>query len=93
MDDKDFVNFGDMCRSRLHQQCQYGSRYVDGRIPGYPNLGKGLRFKGESSEYYSIKIHKDDVEEFIKRVEQYREDSVDRFEEIESLYEFPAGRY
>ena len=93
MNDKDFVNFGDMCRSRLNQQCQYGSRYVDGRLSGYPNLGKGLRFKGDPSEYHFLKIHKDDVEEFVKRVEQYRIDAVDRYEEIETLYEFPNGSH
>jgi len=89
----DFVRFGDVAINYLHQQCQYCSRYVDGRIPGYPNLGKDLRFKGESYEYHQLMIHKDDVNEFVRRVEKYREDAVERFEEIETLYEFPGGRY
>ncbi len=93
MDDKDFVNFGDVARNRLHQQCQYCSKYVDGKIPGYPNLGKGLRFKGEEYDYHMLLIHKDDVEEFVNRVEKFRVDMIDRFKEIENLYEFPGGRY
>jgi hypothetical protein len=73
-DDTEYVNFGDVvARGRLHQQCQYASRYIDGRIPGYPDLGHGLRFKGDTSNYHSYRIHKDDVEEFVKRVEDYRE--------------------
>lgn len=68
-----FVNFGDVvARGRLRQQCQYASRYVDGKIEGYPNLGNGLRFKGDSGNYHSLRIHGDDVDEFVRRVEEYR---------------------
>ncbi len=67
-----FVNFGDIARARLRQQCQYASRYVDGKIQGYPNLGEGLRFRGTPADYHSLEIHQDDVEEFVRRVEQHR---------------------
>lgn len=66
-----YVNFGDISRDRLEIQCQYGSRYVDGVIPGYPNLGKRLRFEGDCNNYHSLKIHIDDVEEFVKRYFEY----------------------
>ena len=69
-----YINFGDMCRSRLKIQCQYGSRYVDGMIEGYPNLGYNLRFKGNTNLYHSLQIHNADVEEFINRVNKYRGD-------------------
>lgn len=73
MKDKDYINFGDVARSRLNQQCQYASRYINGEIEGYPNLGKGLRFVGDPQiDYHSVYIHKDDVEEFIVRYEDYK---------------------
>jgi len=72
MDDKDFVNFGDVvARGKFGMQCQYVSRYVDGVIPGWANLGKGLRFQGSAANYHSLKIHKDDVEEFVRRVKKH----------------------
>lgn len=67
----EFVSFGDVARGRLRQQCQYASRYIDGRH-GYPNLGEGLRFQGEVSDYHTLLIHRNDVEPFIKRVEQWK---------------------
>jgi hypothetical protein len=67
----EYLNFGDLCRSRLGMQCQYGSRYVDGAIPGWPNLGEGIRFKGNTNMYHSLRIHRDDVDEFFGRIEKY----------------------
>lgn len=83
--DGGFSSFGDFCRSRLGQQCQYGSRYIDGRLEGYPNLGEGLRFnngKGyngtirefDGSDYHSIRIHRDDMDEFERRYRAYQEE-------------------
>lgn len=66
-----FVNFGDVSRKLMGFQCQYGSRYVDGKIEGYPNLGEGLRFSGDTNMYHSLKIHKDDVKEFMRRYKEY----------------------
>ncbi len=80
MEDKDYVNFGDVARGRLHQQCQYASRYINGEIEGYPNLGEGLRFKGNPlTDYHSVLIHKDDVEEFIARYEDHKRNITNRF--------------
>ena len=67
----DYVNFGDVSRGRLGKQCQYGSQYVDGSC-GRGCLGDGLRFKGNTNDYHSLKIHKDDVERFVKRYEYYQ---------------------
>jgi len=72
-EDSEYVDFGDISRGRLGLQCQYGSRYISGDIPGYPNLGEGLRFKGDKHNYHSYQIHKDDVEKFIHRYELYLE--------------------
>jgi len=67
----EYVNFGDVARQQLGMQCQYASHYL------YPDndpfLGKGLRFLwGIEGDYHSIRIHKDDVEEFIRRVKEVR---------------------
>lgn len=69
--DQGYSPFGDFCRSRLGQQCQYGSRYIDGRLEGYPNLGEGLRFKGDPSDYHFVRIHRDDMDEFERRYREY----------------------
>jgi hypothetical protein len=67
-----FINFGDVSRNLLGQQCQYGSRLVDGALPGYPNLGAGLRFSGNADDYHSLGIHPADIDEFIRRFHAYR---------------------
>lgn len=79
-DTGEFVKFGEIARGRLGQQCQYASRYVDGKIEGYPNLGEGLRFKGDPGDYHSLEIHREDVEEFVRRVEEYRLERKNRFQ-------------
>lgn len=61
-----WVRFGDVARERCGQQAQYASRAIDGRL-GYPNLGVGLRFKGDPRDYHRVLIHADDVEEFVRR--------------------------
>lgn len=48
-------------------QNQYASRYIDGRH-GSPNLGKGLRFYGDPTDYHDVKIHKEDYDKFRSRV-------------------------
>jgi hypothetical protein len=66
----DYVDFGDVARDMLNEQCQYISEYVDGRH-GRPALGDGLRIVGDPCDYHGLKIHKDDVEEFVSRVTAY----------------------
>jgi hypothetical protein len=69
---EDYIPFGNIARNRCGGQCQYVSRYIDGRHES-PNLGEGLRFQGDPSDYHSVTIHKDDVEEFVRRVKDFRE--------------------
>ena len=68
----DYINFGDFCRHEIGMQCQYGSHYLCGMIPGYVHLGGGLRYLGNDSDYHSILIHKDDAQIFKERMEEYR---------------------
>ncbi|MFZ3482086.1 hypothetical protein [Sphingomonas sp. 3-13AW] len=70
--DGGYSRFGNFSRQRLGQQCQYGSRYIDGKIEGYPDLGRGLRFQNmDRSDYHSIRIHRDDMDEFERRYRAY----------------------
>lgn len=69
--DGEYVDLEEIAHSRLNEQCQYISWYIDGRN-GYPNLGIGLRFEGDPRRYHEIKIHRDDVGEFIRRILKQR---------------------
>ena len=69
--DPDYVEFGEVARKRLGMQCQYASRYVGGHNDS-PDFSQGLRFKGEKWDYHSLLIHKDDVEEFVRRAMAWR---------------------
>lgn len=72
-----YVNFGDVCRNLLHLQAQYGSFYIKG-ISDYPNIGTNLRFKNlDNSNYHAIMIHKDDIDEFLKRYKKLRTGKVE----------------
>jgi hypothetical protein len=66
-----YVPFGDVARQRLHEQCQYASRYLEGEL-GDPDLGSDLRWYGDTADYHGLQIHQDDVEEFVRRVRDYR---------------------
>jgi hypothetical protein len=71
-----FVNLWDVARKILNQQSQYASRYVDWKIEWYPNLGEWLKFTWNSSDYHSLKIHKDDIIEFVNRVKSYNKNII-----------------
>lgn len=65
-----YLNFGDISRGELGMQSQYGSRFVSGF--DRPKLSEGLRFLGDPNDYHELRIHKDDAEEFIRRVREQR---------------------
>ena len=69
--DPDYVEFGEIARRRCDEQAQYCSRTIDGFLE-YPNLGEGLRFRGDPRDYHFVEIHKDDVEEFVTRWKAYK---------------------
>jgi len=67
-----YTQFGPVARNQIDMQCQYASRYVTG-VAGFPNLSEGLRFRNVSpANYHNIEIHRDDVAEFVKRVQDHR---------------------
>jgi hypothetical protein len=77
MDDNDYVELGRVCVDLLGLQCQYGSRYADrvwtaANMGSYPYCGEGLRITGDSGNYHGMRIHKGDVDEFVRRVQAHR---------------------
>jgi hypothetical protein len=69
--EEDYIDFGDYCRKNLDMQCQTGYYYLEG-LAGHPKLKDGLRVTGNTWNYHSIKIHKDDAEVFKQRISQWR---------------------
>lgn len=67
-----YLNFGDISSGELGMQSQYGGRYVSGL--DRPKLSEGLRFLGNPHDYHDLRIHKEDAEEFIRRVREHRRD-------------------
>jgi hypothetical protein len=65
--DPDYIPFGDVARQQLREQCQYAVRWLRD-----PELGKGIRWKGNEANYHDTLIHKDDVETFVTRVQAWR---------------------
>ncbi len=64
-----YVNFGDVSMIFLEKPTKAGARFIDGI--GQPKLGKGLRFNGDRSNYNSIGVHPEDVDEFVRRYYAY----------------------
>lgn len=69
------------------EQVQYLSRYHTG-VGGSVVLSDGLRLSGDATDYHSIHIHADDLEEFARRVVRHRIDqqmlSSEALEELEA---------
>ena len=73
-DEDGYVPFNE---DRRLGQNQYASHYARGILRS-PDLGQGLRWKhldDKGGDYHRIRIHKDDLETFHRRVEAYREDA------------------
>lgn len=79
---EDYVEFGEVARGRLGMQCQYSSRYLTG-IGRSPRLAEDLRWHGgeidtlwrqldSSGDYHRLRLHRDDVDEFVDRVIAHR---------------------
>jgi vacuolar-type H+-ATPase subunit C/Vma6 len=72
-DEEGFVSVGDFATVELGRQAKNISSFLDGEEGMNPdaNLGEGLNFKGTSGNYSDMKIHIDDLDEFIKRVRNF----------------------
>jgi hypothetical protein len=69
-----YTQFGPVARYKIGIQAQYASRYING-MNDYPALGEDLRFRNwpnAGMNYHAIEIHRDDVDEFVRRVRRQR---------------------
>lgn len=73
VDDEGFISITDFATTELRRQAKSVAGLLDGdegQAPEY-NLGEGLRFKGSSGNYSDMKLHVDDLDTFIQRVNEY----------------------
>ncbi len=72
-DKEGFVSIGDFATQELKRQSKSVAAFLDGDEGTLQeiNFGEGIRFKGSSGNYSDMKVHIDDLEEFIKRVRDY----------------------
>ncbi len=75
IDTNGFVELGEVSRSLLKMQGQYGARYADDIDSDYPNFGQDLRIIGNAGNYHDMKIHADDIEEFVNKVNEFKKSS------------------
>lgn len=68
---EDYVRFGDVARDRCGMQCQYARHYLGGEH-GSTDLGSDLRWFGETEDYHRLMIHREDADEFVRRVRIHR---------------------
>jgi cold shock CspA family protein len=71
-----YVSLGDVAHGKLGDTSQNVAKYFSGLSP-YPNLGHRIRVKGEPSMYHSMRVHRDDVEEFVGRVKKWQQAKMD----------------
>ena len=72
-DGNGFVSVSAFANKELQRQAKNIASFLDGEeglSPEY-NLGEGLRYSGKSGNYDTMKIHIDDLEEFIGRVKKH----------------------
>lgn len=73
VDENGFVRVPDFATQELRRQSQSIASLLDGEgglSPEY-NLGEGIRYTGDSGNYDRMKVHIDDLEEFITRVKNH----------------------
>lgn len=74
-DNEGFVSTAAFATQELGRQNKSVAAFLDGDGGDGINLGEGIVFKGSSGNYSDMKIHIDDLDEFVKRVkEHYGED-------------------
>lgn len=79
-DENGYVRLGDVSRNVFGRQAQHGCRFFYKKIADamkIPYLGEGLRILGTTENYHAMKIHKDDIEEAIRRYENRNENKDD----------------
>ncbi len=68
-----YVGFSTLAREKLRMRPQEAGQYIEGRGQDIPELGKELRWLGNTRDYDHLRIHADDADTFVKRVNQHVE--------------------
>ena len=68
-DSNGFISLSAFSTKELKRQTKNVASLLDGSEG--ENLGEGLKYQGESGNYSDMKIHIDDLEEFLKRVNEF----------------------
>jgi hypothetical protein len=63
--DNDYIAFGPIARGKLNNQAQYARHWLRD-----PEVNEGIRWRGDFSNYHTLEIHKDDVDDLVKRVKE-----------------------
>lgn len=72
VDNEGYVFTASFATQELKRQNKSIASFLDGdEGTGDYNLGEGIRFKGSSGNYSEMKIHIDDLDEFVKRVKEH----------------------
>lgn len=72
VDDDGYLFIAAFATQELKRQNKNIASLLDGdEGTGDYNLGEGIKFKGSSGNYSEMKIHIDDLYEFVKRVKKH----------------------
>lgn len=71
----DYIRFGEIARDLCGMQCQYARHYLAGNS-NTPSLGDDLRWYGDTERYHNLMIHREDVDEFVRRVLMHRSEGM-----------------
>lgn len=72
-DSDGYLYVGEFATQELRRQAKSIAAFLDGDEGTNVdvNLGEDLRFTGKSGNYHDMKIHIDDLDEFVGRVKNY----------------------
>ena len=73
IDSEGYLSIGSFSTQELKRQSKNIASLLDGDEGASPeyNLGRGLRYTGSSGNYSDMRIHIDDLEDFIQRVREH----------------------
>lgn len=66
-----YVKFTHIAQEKLHMRPQQAGQYIEGYGMEIPELGKGLRWLGNTDDYDNLEVYHEDADKFIKRVKKH----------------------
>jgi hypothetical protein len=72
-DSSGYIDIGEFATQELRRQSKNVASFLDGDEGSNNdvNLGEGIRFTGTSGNYSDMKVHIEDLDEFVRRVKEY----------------------